>query len=100
MRPLMSTFLESARDEVEHGRYDDVRAITVDAGGNPIVRHAPAETMTRVVNEPADDERAWALETITKVVNEPADDERAWTVAMLELAHLGVDDPATGLVSF
>jgi hypothetical protein len=120
MRPLMATVLEAAEVRSAPGRYDEAAGVSVGQDGRPLVLTAPeGETLTKVVNEPADDERiwafetqtmtvnepaddarAWALETETRVVNEPADDERIWAAAGLNMALPPADDSSTGLVSF
>ncbi len=99
MRPLMATFLDPVRGEVATGYYDERLAITLDAEGQPLVERVRAETLTKVVDEPADDDRVWALETETRVVSEPADDDRIWAES-LQTGLPPADDTALGLVSF
>ena len=118
MRPLMATVLESAEVRPAPGRYDETAGVSLGRDGRPValtvlkgetltkVANEPAdderiwafETQTMVVHESADDERIWAFETQTRVVDEPADDERIWAAASMDLPPS--DDASTGLVSF
>ncbi len=119
MRPLMATVLESAEVRPAPGRYDETAGVSLGRDGRPLALTVPeGETLTKVVNEPADDERIWAFETQTmvvhesadderiwafetqtRVVDEPADDERIWAAAS-SMALSPSDDASTGLVSF
>lgn len=119
MRPLMATFLDKVIGAVALGTYDERLSITLDARGHPFVDIAGAETVTKVVSEPADDhrewsvgltltaapkedtddDRPWATATETRIPGEPADDERTWT-SEHDIALPPADDMAVGLVSF
>ena len=101
MRPLMATVLTAAEVRRPPWRYDETTGVSVGPDGRPLALvDLEAETLTKVVGEPADDERIWALETVTRVVDEPADDERVWITATLGMALPPADDASTGLVSF
>jgi hypothetical protein len=119
MRPLMATFLSPTVGQPPRGSYDQRLAITLDSDGSPLVETDRPKTVTKVVAEPADDNRTWAsvvtrsaaplepaddnpvwaLKTLTRVVNEPTDDDRVWAEA-LETGLPLADDSAVGLVSF
>jgi hypothetical protein len=130
MRPLMASFLEATVEVASSGVYDEIRGVTLDRDGFPLVGLEVSETFTKIRDEPVDDhrivletftevrdertdeERPVAFETHTRVRNEPVDEERflgeTATAVRHQPAdddHLGVvmpiaDDSATGVVSF
>ncbi|NJD26914.1 MAG: hypothetical protein FIA92_01290 [Chloroflexi bacterium] len=116
MRPLMASFLERTVEGASSGVYDETRGVTLGRNGVPLVELEVSETLTKVRDEPVDDdrvvletftevrdertdeERPLAFETHTRVRNEPVDEERFLAETATAVRDEPTDDDRLGVV--
>lgn len=102
-QPLLATRLSAKLPPSPgHGRYDEVRQLSVDVDGNPLVESLAAgsagtETITKAALDPTDNASPWlgALRTFSALpAPDPSDPLGNWLSPIITISRTSNPDPA------